>query len=389
MNEMKGRNWVILLCGCLVCVCAWMVCQKENERGECEREKWWSGGGRVNGWTSQRTKEEQRRHRHRQMRIEWKREKEREKKCWLVCCWLFSLFVCFWKSDLMSFLSPFLSVHISSSDTATFFTLFSFLLVLYYTFCAFCVLIQTCTCIGTQTHTGLTYVAHKTKHDPFRTETDKICAVLWNAHSQFSERSHGHTLSRVLAHINVQTYIQSTSLFVYISFAYSIVPSLTQARSHAHIHAVVWDLCMDTDRHGYKCTHTQAPNTEMSRMDLDARSNTIQYPCISQRRRRRRQQRLYFSLLHTRTQHHSIRVHREIGDACERNTRSECLCFGCFISFLSVVSFRLSYSQLFSAHRCLWSLWCRLSLMVCCCFFSFTLCQKNTPAFTVGENYMV
>lgn len=39
---------------------------------------------------------------------------------------------------------------------------------------------------------------------------------------------------------------------------------------------------------------------------------------------------------------------REIGNACERNTRSECLCFGCFIVPLCFCS---SYSQPYSALR--------------------------------------
>lgn len=152
----------------------------------------------------------------------------------------------FLKTDFTSFLSPFLSVHSSNETIATFFTLFSSLLVLYF--------------VRLFAHsdiyaldTGLTYVAHKTTHDPFRTETDKIC-VLWNAQSRnFSVRM--GILSRVLAHINVQTYIHSHHRS-FIFHSRSIIHLLTQAHT-AHMHTRTHapcrqrDLCTDRDRHGY------------------------------------------------------------------------------------------------------------------------------------------
>lgn len=107
-NEMKGKNWVFLLCCCLVCVCfGLMVCQKENagivwevEEDEAAGEGEWMGeqvavnkGGKKSAQT----------------------DRQREGECWLFC-WLFSLFVCFWKPILfLFFLHSFPSIRRTDS----------------------------------------------------------------------------------------------------------------------------------------------------------------------------------------------------------------------------------------------------------------------------------
>lgn len=187
------------------------------------RRRWSGGGGRVNGWASKLwTKEAKRAHR----RIDREMESVGSFAGSFRCLYVFEN-----RFYFFSFSIPFRPFV---EPIATFFTLFSSLLVLYFVrWFAHSDILYTYMCIE---HGIDVCSAHKTTHDPFRTETDKICvlccetrrvkilAFVWAYFLVYSLTSmYRHTSIRII----VRLYFTRVALFTH---------SHRRTRIHTHKH---------------------------------------------------------------------------------------------------------------------------------------------------------